>query len=261
MLAELIGALEGVVRPVDSPVDEKRGVIFFTVVDDLEHFVDHEVAEVFAVVPDFLAVAPEVVSIGADPVEEVGVVIDAAAHVAEGRVEALAEGHGFGGVSEVPFADVMGGVSVGFEEFGDGELFGGHARFALGGGHVSGDAGASGEASGHEAGAGGGADAGGSEHLAEADAGGGEAVDVGSEEVVGAVAIGVDRALVIGVDDDDVQGLSRTGICRLTQMRLCREGTGDSDEGEEEFHGVYWVGMQLTTGNVPKPEENKLSLR
>ena len=45
--------------------------------------IDHEFGEVFAIAEDFFAVEVEVVTVGALPVEEVRVVVDTAAHVAE----------------------------------------------------------------------------------------------------------------------------------------------------------------------------------
>ena len=97
---------------------------------------DHQVAEEPAGRVDLAAVALEVVAVGTGPVVEVRIVVDAAAHVAERAVEALAQRHGVGRVAEVPLADVAGGVAGGLEHLGDRDLAAGHAGIALHGGGV-----------------------------------------------------------------------------------------------------------------------------
>ena len=74
-------------------------------------FLDHQVAEEAAGALDLAAVAVEVVAVGSGPVEEMRIIVDAAAHVAERAVEALGQRHGVGRIAEVPLADVAGGVA------------------------------------------------------------------------------------------------------------------------------------------------------
>lgn len=73
---------------------------------------DHEVGKEPAVRLDFLAVAPGVMSIGTILVKEVGPVIDAASHVAEGIAEPLARGHGVRRVAQVPLSDVRSSIGL-----------------------------------------------------------------------------------------------------------------------------------------------------
>src|SRR2546429_8233315 len=98
MVAPPAPGLEGIVGLVDGPVQEKRTIAMG--VEEPAALIDHDVAEVFALAPDLCAVVPEVVAIGPAPVIKVRVVVDAAAHVAEGRVETAGVGHGLGGVTE-----------------------------------------------------------------------------------------------------------------------------------------------------------------
>ena len=97
----------------------------------------HQLGEKFSVLKNLFSVAPKVMSVRAVPVKEVRVVVDAAAHVAEGMVEALGIGHGLTRVAEVPFANVGGGVAGFFERLGEGHLRGGHAGTALAAGDIA----------------------------------------------------------------------------------------------------------------------------
>ena len=78
------------------------------------HSRNHGVAKKDTVFVNMFSIAPEVVSVGANPVKEMRVVIDAAAHVAETGIESLAVWHRCGSVAEVPFADVARCVASAF---------------------------------------------------------------------------------------------------------------------------------------------------
>ncbi len=96
-LAPMGFALERVVRLIDRPVEEEGFVLMSG--DKLLAMIDDQIAEVFAFVMDLFGVVPKIVAIGTVPVEEMGVVVDAAAHVAEGAVKAVGGGNGVGGVA------------------------------------------------------------------------------------------------------------------------------------------------------------------
>src|SRR6056297_997340 len=80
-LSPFCRALQGVMRPVDGPVNKER--LLFPSGHQPLALVDHGVSEVLTLLPDLLTVAPEVVAIGAVPVKEMRVVVDASTHVTE----------------------------------------------------------------------------------------------------------------------------------------------------------------------------------
>ena len=202
----LVGRLERIVRPVDGPVDEER--LGLVPRDEALALVHHHVPEVFPVPPDLLALLPEVVPVGSDPVEKMGIVVDASAHMAEGIVEPLTVGHGLGGIAQVPLPNVPGGIAVGLHELGDGRFGGRHAGRSLGGGDVPRNPRPGGDATGQQAGPGSRADGGRRIHVRKADARLGQVVDRRGVQILGTVAASVDAALVVGVDQNDV-GLGR----------------------------------------------------
>ena len=105
-----VSGLEGIVRPVDGPVDEER--LGLVPRDEALALVHHHVPEVFPVPPNFLSLLPKIVPVGAVPIEEVRIVVDAPSHVAERIIEALAVGHGLGRITEVPFPNVTSRISI-----------------------------------------------------------------------------------------------------------------------------------------------------
>ena len=68
-------------RRVDCPIEEKRLIAISG--DELLTFLDHHVEEKLTIPMDFGAIPPEVMTIGACPVKEVRVIVDATSHVAE----------------------------------------------------------------------------------------------------------------------------------------------------------------------------------
>ncbi len=86
------------------------------------------------------------------PVEAVGAVVNAAAHMTKGVVKSLRIGHVVWDVTEMPFANVCRFVSLGLEVFRDGYLFAGHPGSALDGCSVAGNAGAQRVAAGQQPG-------------------------------------------------------------------------------------------------------------
>ena len=134
---------------------------------------------------------------------------DAGRHVvavgdAEVVVEAAFGGEVFGLRAEVPLTHALGAVALRLEKIGEG-LFVVIEAGLVGGEEDAGDADTGGVAAGEEGGAGGGADGVGRGPVGEADAFGGELIDVGGGEG-GAVAVEVAVAEVVGVDEDDVGG-------------------------------------------------------
>ena len=103
------GSLQGIVGPVDGPVDKERALVLGA--DYSPGLLDHEITETCSIVPNLCSITPEVVAVRAIPVEEVGKVVDTPSHVSKGSVKALAVRHGFICVAEVPLANMVGPVS------------------------------------------------------------------------------------------------------------------------------------------------------
>ena len=100
---------------------------------NLREQVDHQVREKLAIGEHLLAVAMQVVAVRSLPVEEVRVVIDAAAHVPERGIKTLPVGHCFWCIDQMPFSDMPRGVSGLFHHFRYRKATRWHAFFALGG--------------------------------------------------------------------------------------------------------------------------------
>ena len=86
LLSPFLGPLQGIMRHVDRPIEEEG--FAFIPVDELLALIDHEIAEELAVVPDLLAVAPQIMRVGRHPIEEVRIIVDAPAHVPKGIIVA-----------------------------------------------------------------------------------------------------------------------------------------------------------------------------
>ena len=112
-------------RDVERQIEEEGPV--FALFEKGAGFSHHQVGEVAAILPVLGGVAPEVVFVWPRPIEEVGVVVDAADLVSEEGIEALIERPPAVDVSEVPLADEGGTIAGLLEHFGDGDLLGGHA--------------------------------------------------------------------------------------------------------------------------------------
>ena len=198
VIQPLLLGLQRVVRDVDRPVEEE-GLPAIPRPDELLGFAQGLLGEEPPLVVDLLSVAPEVVDIGAAPVIEMRVAVDAPAQESPEIVEAPVVGGIFGTGAQVPLADAGRPVAVGLHALGDGLLFGREARPA----RIAGQAGARGELPGHQAGARGGAHGRGVE-LREAHAARGQRIHVGRTKVGRPVAVHVQRTVVVRVDDDDV---------------------------------------------------------
>ena len=135
VLAPFVRSLQWVVRPIDRPVHEERLLRVF--VYERLALAHHEIPEITAVFPNFDAVAPQVVQVRRYPVEEVGIIVDAPTHVPVGEVETLSIGHGFGSVTEMPFADVGRGISRVLEDFRHDYFLCRQSCLSLVGGNVS----------------------------------------------------------------------------------------------------------------------------
>ena len=120
--------------------------------DERAGFIGHHLREIFSVLKNLCAVAPEIVAIGALPVKEMRVVVDAAAHVAEGVIETLTVGHYLGRVAQMPFANVRGGVAGGLEGLSKSHFLRSQSRATFGGAGVSGHTGTHGISAGQQAG-------------------------------------------------------------------------------------------------------------
>ena len=144
-------------------------------------------------------------------------------------VEALGAGEAFGVVAEVPLADAGGGVAVGLEVIGDGDLVGVHAAGAGGKEDVLLHADAFRVAPREESGPGGGADRAGDHEAGELPALFGHAVEMGGLDGLRSEATEVVVALIVGEDDDEV-GLGGGGT----------EREEEGGEKEEEAHGPRW---------------------
>ena len=144
-------------------------------------------------------------TIGTVPVKEVTVVVDAPPHMTKGVVETLSVGHRFRGVSQMPLANVPGGISVVAQEFRQSHFGGGHSRLPLGGGNVSRHPGAGGNATGQQTGAGGRANGGGRIHIGEANSPIRQAVNRRRMQVLRSVTTRIHRPLIIGVNQNYVR--------------------------------------------------------
>jgi hypothetical protein len=142
-------------------------------------------------------------------------VIEAAPGRQVGRVE----------VPQVPLADDGGAVARGTEGLGQGAFGQGQAVLRPGADDADLEAVAHGVAPGQEGGAGGGAD-GLDVELLQADAGGGELVDVRRLDFASVVA-DVLPAEVVGEEEDDVRPGGGVGSC----------GEGEQEDKGERFHG------------------------
>jgi len=190
------------VRHVDGPVQKERAVP--VVVDEALALLEHQFPEVFAVAEDLTSVAPEVVPVGALPVEEMGVVVDAAAHVSEGIVVALAVGHGLGRIAEVPLADVARDVAGLLHHLGDRHLLGGHSGVTGLRGDVARHARPLRIATRHQCCPRRRADRRPHVKLREPRPFPRQPIQAGSDQVFGPVAVHVNTALVVGEDQNDV---------------------------------------------------------
>ena len=188
-------------------------------------------------------------AVGAD-IDDVAGGADHTAVFLEGRVEVFAPMAG--GVAEVfveaaglrvvgplaavvPFAEGAGGVAGGFEGVGEGFFV--EVETLEAGGDAA-HAGAGVVAAGEEFGAGGSAD-GLDKKAVEADAAGGDGVDVGRADGGVAVETVVAPAGVVGEEDDDVgrAGRARGGDERGRKKEGQRKGEKESGEEWKEAHG------------------------
>jgi len=113
MLQPLCISLVRVVRCVQRVVDEEGTIL--VLLQKTRAFPDHQVRKILAATKHLDAVAVQVVDVGAAPVEEVRVVVDTAAHVAEAVVESLGIRHRFRRVAQVPLANMRRDVPSGLE--------------------------------------------------------------------------------------------------------------------------------------------------
>ena len=204
-------ALVGKMRLVDRKIQEERPVLVFS--QEREALLDHQVAEEPAGRLDLAAVALEVVPVGTGPVVKMRIIVDAAAHVAERAVEALAQRHGVGRVAEMPFADVSRGVPGGFEHLGDRDLAAGHAGITLDRRCIQRHPRASRVSAGEQPGPRGRAQRRRGVELREPHPAPRQAVEVRGVDVRGAGDVQVGGPLVVGQDDDHV-GAGGLGPCR-----------------------------------------------
>lgn len=164
---------------------------------------------------------------------------------AEEFIEAMAEGVVGSGAAEVPFSDDAGGVSLVMEELGDSGFFFWEAEagfFVSVAGGVEFVSEAGGDAAGHEAGAGGGAIGAADVCLGEADAVGGDGIDVWGGDFGVALAGEFSVSEVIGEEDDNI-GRGGGRIARFIAEALESEdwcgGAEDRDEAKgRKIHGV-----------------------
>ena len=70
----------------------------------------HQIAKILAVAVDLLSVEPQIVTIGARPVKEMRVIVDAALHMPKGKVKALSIRLCLRQMAEVPLADVRSAI-------------------------------------------------------------------------------------------------------------------------------------------------------
>ena len=227
-LLELPVGLFGVVGDVEGHVEEE-GLVPMGV-DVVEGAIRHQVREVLVALEDLHVVLVEVVE--ALPVqEEVVVVVDETAEVAEVVVESLGQRIVAFLGTEMPFTENGGGIACLPENFRDGEFGSGHvpvaavAALAVPLGPVD-HTRALGVAAGHEEGAGRATDRVGVS-LGEADPGSRQAVHGGSVEILRTVTVGVQGALVVGEEEDHV------GPGGQGQAAECEEA---SENGKGKFH-------------------------
>ena len=204
-----LGRHHGVVGGAKGQVEEE-GLVGGLLGEVLLGLEAQEFGDVSGFFEDFPVVAPKVVEDfagrAAELVIAMGVGVEPAGIPAEEMVEALGEGAAFRGAAEVPFAEGGGGIAEGFEGGGEGGFGFAEAGDVPGGlgGEGSFDAGSVGVFAGEDGGAGGGANGGVGVPLGEADAGLGEAVEVGRFDFGVAVAGDVADTVVVGDDEQDV---------------------------------------------------------
>ena len=221
VFAPFVRSLQGVVRPIDCPVHEERLLRVFV----YERFAlaHHEIPKITAVFPNLDAVSPQIVQVRRDPVEEVGIVVDAPAHVAVGEIEALSVGHGFGSVPEMPFADVGRGISSLLEDFRHDYFLGRQPGFSLVGGNVSGYARTRWKSSREQTRSRCRAYGRWRIHLSEANSRSCELIQGRGGKILRSVAIGVDGPLVVRVNDYDVRFVLSRKAEKTTNGKHCRE--------------------------------------
>ena len=184
---------------------------------------NHEIAKIASVFPNLDAVAPQIVQVRRHPVEEVGVVVDAPAHMAIGEVEALAVGHGLGSVAEMPLPDVGCCISRVLEDFRHRYFLRGQPCLPLVGGNVSGYARPWWKSSRKQARPRCGAYGRGRIHLSEANSGCRQFVQRRGGKILRAVAVGVDGSLVVRVNDYDVRFVLGRKADKTTNAKQRRE--------------------------------------
>jgi len=221
VLAPFVRSLQWVVRPIDRPVHEERLLRVF--VYERCALAHHEISEITAVFPNLDAVSPQIVQVRRDPVEEVGIVVDAPAHVAVGEVETLSVGHCLGSVPKMPFADVGRGISSVLEDFRHDYFLCRQSCLSLVGGHVSGHARTLWKSSRKQTCARCGAYGRWGIHLSEANSRCRQFVQCRGGKVLRAVAVDVDGPLVVRVNDYDVRFVLSRKAEKTTNGKHCRE--------------------------------------
>lgn len=135
------------------------------------------------------------------------------------------------GAADGVFAEECGAIAVAAEDGGVclGELLFGERSFEVA------DVVAHHVLAGEDAGAGAAADGGGDEVIAEADSGGGEAIDVRSLNDGIAVAAEVIEALIVCLDEENVGAL---GLCGKRERRDCGGAQESAPGGGHEGHSI-----------------------
>ena len=110
---------------VESKIDEEGLVLVF--INKLACFFHHEIWEKFTIMKNLFTITPKIMLVRSAPVEEVRIVVDTADEVTKGVIETLAIRDGFLVVSEVPLANVCGGIACLFHLFGDCNLLRRHS--------------------------------------------------------------------------------------------------------------------------------------
>src|SRR5262249_49570545 len=115
-----------VMRHVDGQINEKW--LGAMIADVRFRLIENQIGKVAAIEMHALIVFPEIVAIGAIPIEKVRVIVDATAHETEGIIETMIERSMAGGVTQVPFANVGGVVAGVAKNGGDGHFVGRKTR-------------------------------------------------------------------------------------------------------------------------------------
>src|SRR5438093_208788 len=116
-------------RQVQRKIEKER--LRAVLLDEMNRLAQHQIREELPVLKDLSAVAVQIVHTRARPMEEMRKVINAPAHMPEGKIEALRRRHCVGGVAEMPFAHVRGGVTGCFEHLSHSDFAGRQTPLAV----------------------------------------------------------------------------------------------------------------------------------